>query len=639
MTMSLVIAEGLEQNKCSIIEAGTGTGKSFAELIPTLLAVVRHNILNRDNPMKLIVTTHTITLQSQLYYNDVPFLERVFSDIGLPFKSVLLKGKSNYICLQKLEKALKRNPNEAIKDEFNLLLDSITDEAGNVVQGDKEKLPFQPSETLWECVGGGLESNCDNCRYREEGCFYYHLKDYAEEADVIIGNHFLLMADLIARQKSGYKPGTGIVPDYHVVVIDEAHHLEDVASGFIGFTIDEERVNRTLDRVQALYNFLYKDYQTERRVKALELCHEVKKMVEEIFSITRRALEASDAHSMIWSDKSAFRRIDFSPLEELENYLLFTAVRTNVEALEAKFNSLANRVKVLKEELKQFVYLQNEFDEIYWVDQNGLHKTPAEIASHLREMLFDRHNVVMTSATIKFDKDLSVFARRIGNLQEHEYVSTFMQSPFNYKDNVCFYVPSYALDCGNEGYDAYCVREMYELVKMSKGRAFLLFTSIETMKEYHSILSKEFEKMGYLTLMQGQYDRRVLIEKFKEHGNAVLFGSDTFWEGIDIRGRELSLVVIHKLPFNVPTPVTKAREAILRKQGRDPFLENVVFSAVTKYKQGFGRLIRHEGDKGVFCVLDGRILSKKDSYGKYFLSSMPETQITVDRERTKPFFE
>ena len=151
-----------------------------------------------------------------------------------------------------------------------------------------------------------------------------------------------------------------------------------------------------------------------------------------------------------------------------------------------------------------------------------------------------------------------MFARRIGNLQEHEYVSTFMQSPFNYKDNVCFYVPSYALDCGNEGYDAYCVREMYELVKMSKGRAFLLFTSIETMKEYHSILSKEFEKMGYLTLMQGQYDRRVLIEKFKEHGNAVLFGSDTF--GKDRHKRKRIIISSHtQTSFQRSYPYYQAR--------------------------------------------------------------------------------
>ncbi len=204
---------------------------------------------------------------------------------------------------------------------------------------------------------------------------------------------------------------------------------------------------------------------------------------------------------------------------------------------------------------------------------------------------------------------------------------------------MCFYIPSYALDSGDDGYDEYCLKEMYELVKMARGRAFLLFTSIETMKEYYNILASEFEKMGYLPLMQGKYDRRKLVEMFKKHGNAVLFGSDTFWEGIDIRGRKLSLVIIHKLPFSVPTPVIKAREAILRKQGRNPFLENVVFSAVTKYKQGFGRLIRHEGDRGVFCVLDGRILSKKDSYGKYFLSSMPETQISVDRNKLAPFFE
>lgn len=639
MTMSLVIAEGLETNKSSIIEAGTGTGKSFAELIPTIIWVVRHNKLYPDNPIKLIVTTHTITLQSQLYYNDIPFLERVFEDIGLPFKSVLLKGKANYICLKKLEKAL-RNPKPALKKEFSTLVEAITDEEGNVIQGDKEQLPFQPSEELWEYVGANMESNCDSCKYREEGCFYYHLKNYAEEADVIIGNHFLLMADLIARQKAGYKHGTGLVPDYHVVVVDEAHHLEDVASDFIGFEINEDRFDRVLNKVQTLYNVVYsEDYKNERRVKALDLCHKVKTLAEGVFSVTQRALEQLNTSSMIWSDKSAFRDLDFSPLEELENYLLFTAVRTNVEALEARFNALANQVRTLRKELEEFVSLKDEFNEIYWADTHGLHKTPAEVAPHLREMLFDRHNVVITSATIKFDKDLSVFARRIGNLQEHEYVSTFMQSPFNYKENVCFYIPSYALDSGDDGYDEYCLKEMYELVKMARGRAFLLFTSIETMKEYYNILASEFEKMGYLPLMQGQYDRRKLVEMFKKHGNAVLFGSDTFWEGIDIRGRKLSLVIIHKLPFSVPTPVTKAREAILRKQGRNPFLENVVFSAVTKYKQGFGRLIRHEGDRGVFCVLDGRILSKKDSYGKYFLSSMPETQISVDRNKLAPFFE
>jgi ATP-dependent DNA helicase DinG len=208
-------------------------------------------------------------------------------------------------------------------------------------------------------------------------------------------------------------------------------------------------------------------------------------------------------------------------------------------------------------------------------------------------------------------------------------------------------VPKHALDAPKSGdaealkaYDDYCLNEMYELVKMSRGRAFLLFTSNTAVQQYYNILAPKFEAMGLKCFRQGgDIDRNQMISEFTEHGNAVLFGADTFWEGISVKGRELSLVVIHKIPFAVPNPVSKAREVNIKENGGDTFLEGQVFPAITKYKQGFGRLIRHEDDKGVFCMLDGRIFSKKDRYGIYFLRGTPKTQYAIDRDKLKPFFE
>lgn len=641
-TMSLVIAKALMQNKSAIIEAGTGTGKSFGELAPTVAEIARqnYNVVDPADRKRLFITTHNIALQQQLYDKDVPVVKDVLNSLGLDFKAVLLKGKNNYVCLKKLEKALKR-PTQELLD----LIPYLANDKGEIIIGDKERITVKPTDELWSEISADMETSCEGCPHRTSGaCFYYHCKASAKDADVIIGNQFLLMADLCARYKADFKPNSGLIPDYHMVVIDESHHIEEVASGFLGFKVDPLRIKKILARTRSLFNGELRNYdKQDRRKKGLALCDEIEKQFQIAYDQMIEIMNRDKFKSASFLLDEPLKG-DFKCIEELQELLIFIEVRDLNDDVKKKCNSIASGLQSLKKEILDFQIQGDTSENAYWVyinkeQQAEFNVTPLEVNKYLRKMIFERMPAVLTSATIKFDKDLSFFADKVGCLKDEEYESAFMQSPFDYKSQVCFYIPGDGLASTDEGYDDYCMEEMERLVSMSKGRAFLLFTSYSTMREYYKVLAPKFEAMGYPCLMQGQMERTKMIEVFKAKGNAVLFGADTFWEGIDIRGRELSLVVIQKLPFNPPTPVDKAREVIIRKRGGNPFLENSVFGAVTKYKQGFGRLIRHENDKGVFCVLDTRILSHKATYGKFFLQGTPDTQRTVYREDLPTFFE
>lgn len=647
MQMALIIAKSITENRPAIIEAGTGTGKSFGELVPAAL----YSTLAGK---RILVVTHTIALQQQLYAKDVPTVQDVLGLAGLEFSSVLLKGKGNFVCLKQLGEVIQAD-NPADREHLQKFL-NVAVQDDEVIVGDKEKLPYQPEDDFWGKISPNQNTVCEGCPFYEDGCFMRHNKEKAKTADIIISNHYMLIADLDKRRQNNYKPNSGLLPDYDVVIVDEAHHLEDVASEMLGLHFDIDGIRRTTNRIKRAFNKgAMKNHREDQKKEIIALCDKIISDFDELFQEVLEELNEKRMGATFWE-----RHLDNGYLEllqKLEQMLMYIQVRLERDQRDEQkaMQGLVQSAEKLRAEVESISQLEDEQENIYWVSRqkdffknqtSGFRVTPLEINKYLKEGLFDRLPTILCSATIKFDKDLSFFAKKIGNLEPGTYESLTVNAPFDYKNKVMFYVPDHALDVakssdeeGKQMYDEYCLEEMEELVKISKGRAFLLFTNYTDMRRYHEVLAPIFEEWGYKCFKQGDMDKGQMIEQFTNHGNAVLFGADSFWEGISIDGRELSLVIIHKLPFAVPNPVTQARQVVIKKNGGDPFLEGHVFSAVTKYKQGFGRLIRHEDDMGVFCVLDARIISQREKYGKYFLRSTPDTQKSIYREDLRPFLD
>lgn len=645
VALAQTFAKGLATGRAAFGEAGTGTGKSFATLVPAAIYAALEGT-------RVLVVTHNIALQQQLYDGDIPIVQQVLDLMGLEFKPALLKGKQNFLCTKHLAQEVKTG-SPALKEELKLVLDDIRNENGQIVIGDKDKMSCQPSEALWSKISVHPNTDCSNCPFKSDSCFIEFNKQKAAESNLIISNQFMLMNDLVSRRKNNYAPNSGTLPDYGVVIVDEAHHLEEVASGSMASTVEKFVVDKLIRRMRKAFsdNGPLKDYHFARRQKLNAQVDEVENMYNTLFKIARKRLDEKKYFSNYIEepyeiDHDVVKRL---ALDCLRNKAYIEDFKTQklLDGFASSLDSLHKALVLIQEGVRN-----DDPEFIFWANKQGeegalLTATPLEVNTYLREGLFERMPVLLSSATMKFDSDIDFFAKKVGKLEPHEYESIFIPAPFDYENQVCFYVPRFAKDAPPSGnaelskaYDDYCLNEMYELVKMSKGRAFLLFTSNSYVNQYYEILAPKFEAMGYKCFRQGgDLDRNQMISEFIKHGNAVLFGANTFWEGISVKGRELSLVVVHKIPFDVPNPVSKAREAKIKENGGDIFLEGQVFPAIIKYKQGFGRLIRHEDDKGVFCVLDGRIFSKKDRYGKYFLRGTPKCQRTVDRQDLIPFFE
>lgn len=648
VALAQLIAQSIAEGKAGFGEAGTGTGKSFATLIP---AAIYAALLDK----RVLLVTHNIALQQQLYDGDVPIVTQVLEKLGLEFRPALIKGKGNFICTKNLISEYQKGDTPE-RPELERVLSDIRNEKGEIAIGDKDKMSFQPSDKLWSRISVNQNTDCTNCPFKKDSCFIEHNKEIANQSNLVISNQFMLMNDIDRRRKSDFQPNSGTLPDYDVLIVDEAHHLEEVASSSLGLSLDIGQVNRTFRRIEYFFGKRgpIRDFDSRK--------------LENIRVLTRNAKEAlidmlKEGRKRLIKRKNSFADYitETFPLENdkflfelsleitrLKQFILDIPSQKTMDGLCSSLEGMHNTVLAIQEGVAW-----DDKNNIYWMQRDGeefssLHSTPLEVNSILREALFDRMPVILSSATMKFDSDLHFFAKKVGSLEPDEYNSIFIPAPFKYDEQVCFYVPADALDCPSskdgpeamQEYDEYCMNEMYQLVQMSRGRAFLLFTSNVTLNNYYERLAPLFEEMGYKCFRQGgDLDRNQMIEQFTKHGNAVLFGSSTFWEGISVKGRELSLVVMHKIPFDVPNPISKAREVKIKENGGNVFLESQVFPAIIKYKQGFGRLIRHEDDKGVFCVLDGRIFSKKESYGKYFLRGTPRTTYAVEKHYLTPFFE
>ena len=669
------VADCFNRNKIGIVEAGTGTGKSFSYLLPSIL----WSLVNKE---KVIISTNTINLQEQLFYKDIPQLRKM---TGIDFKWCLIKGRANYVCLRKVE-SVKRELNFLNRKEQEFL-EEIIQWVGNTPEGSKSELEYIPKENVWEMV------RCDadqctrvKCSYFSR-CFFYKARKKASYSNIVIANHHIVMTDIILRKITENYTTSAILPHFQRIIFDEAHHLEDVATSNMGMEISRFRLSKIFSRIlkgrkkgkkSGLLPFIEKLIYSSRKIPqdkkhlvlrelgdevipALsELQQEADPLFKEIEKVFTGFLKPSSENtkfritfdiknSDFWMNsaiplikelcgccvRAGGRLKEFLGLLDKEDFLKSDRIKSPVIEL----RSIIMRFESVARDFGFFI--ENEDEHCRWVEfkkggKSGpyvkLGTSPVIVAKELKEFLYGRYKtILMTSATLSIEKDFSFIKNRTGlDLVEKPRVKGLvLESPFNYEQQAFVGIPKRIAEPGTAGYVDMLKEMIFESIKISKGRSLVLFTSYYTLETVWALLKGKIEKMGYTVLKQGELNRYKLLERFKRDSGSVLLATESFWEGIDVKGDSLKLLIITRLPFKVPTePVQVARAEYIEMSGGNPFREYSLPQAVIKFKQGFGRLIRHSNDTGAILVLDQRILLK--SYGKSFIRSLPPSKIVSD---------
>lgn len=620
LQMAEVVVKAIDEERHLIVEAGTGVGKSFAYLAPAIGYATSAS-------KRVVISTNTISLQEQLLRKDIPFLKDV---LPISFKAVLVKGRSNYICLRRWERELKSEG----KDLFDAKEDArdlriIANWLKGTTDGSLSDLERLPSNRVWIRVCSEHD-NClgKRCPYRDN-CFFQKVRKEMQEAHLLVVNHHLFFSDLALKRAK-----VDLLPLYKCVILDEAHNIESVASEHLGVEISNYRVKYLLD---SLYNreknkglLLYLgagkalEYVDQARVQAALLFQDALMSMERVDSPIKRIREPNPFPNYL--DES-LREI-YSSLKELRS-------RAKTKEDELELSSWMNKCMDLTNELSAFLD-QMLKDHVYWLERGGkgykrvvLKSSPINISSELREDLFGKiPTVIMTSATLVTDGSFQYFKSRVGL---EDSLELNVGSPFNYEEQVRLCLAEKMPDPHDAGkYRDKVIEKVKYYLKLTNGKAFVLFTSYKLMNEVHRALRPFLTSQGINSFQQGDgIPRNIMLERFREDINSVLFGTDSFWAGVDVQGESLSNVIITKLPFDVPDhPLTEARSEDIEERGGDPFLEYSLPEAVIRLKQGFGRLIRNKEDKGIIVILDSRLLTR--SYGKVFLNSLPRCRVIVD---------
>jgi ATP-dependent DNA helicase DinG len=608
--MALAVAEAIRDNAILVAEAGTGTGKTFAYLVPALLA-----------GGKVVISTGTKNLQDQLFQKDLPMVRDA---LKAPVSVALLKGRSNYVCHYHLGLAQSNGLFKTREDVKHLA--KIVNYAKVTQSGDKSGLADVPeSAPIWMHV----TSTRDNCLGQEcpnhTECFVLKARKEAMEADIVVVNHHLFFADVMLRDEGVAE----LLPACNTVIFDEAHQLPETASLFFGESLSTSQLfDLSQDsRIEALSNA--KDF------AALPVaCDELDKASRDFRLVFKKeGRMAAEATENFKDFAPALKKLG-EKLGNLRDLLEKQAERS--EGLE----NCHQRAQALAEQIKH--WQEGDVPEtVRWLEvfhhSLQLNTTPLSIADIFAKQLAGHPRAwIFTSATLAVKGNFSHYQHEMGLTEAR---TACWDSPFNYPEQALLYVPNGLPEPNTEGYTDAVVQAALPLIEASKGRAFLLFTSLRAMQRAYDILQAEFDRKGlpYPLLIQGEGSRNELLTRFREHGNAVLLGSQSFWEGVDVRGEALSLVVIDKLPFAPPDdPVLAARIAELNKQGRNAFMEFQLPRTIINLKQGAGRLIRDETDRGVLMICDPRLISKH--YGKRIWQSLPPFKRTRVEAEAVAFF-
>lgn len=609
--MAQAIAQAITANGQLIAEAGTGTGKTFAYLVPALLA-----------GGKVIISTGTKNLQDQLFQRDLP---TVRDALKVPVSIALLKGRSNYVCHYHLERTQSDGRFTTREDARHLA--KIVKYAKITQSGDKSGVNDVPENAL---IWMQVTSTRDNCLGQEcphhKDCFVLKARKEAMRADVVVVNHHLFFADLMLRDEGLAE----LLPACNTVIFDEAHQLPETASLFFGESISTSQIIELARDVRLEAAISAKDFAA--LPTATDSLDKAARDLRLVFKQSEGRMTAIAIENLSgWADAMA---VLIDKLKQINSLLEKQAERS--EGLE----SCWQRGQVMAQKILQWQD-KEQVEMVRWLEifhqSVQLNTTPLSIAEIFSKQINGHPRAwIFTSATLTVKQNFSHYQSEMGLLEAQ---TACWDSPFNYPEQALLYVPQNMLDPNNPGYTEAVVLAALPLIEASKGRAFLLFTSLRAMQRAHEILTAEFErkKLDFPLMLQGEGSRNELLSRFREHGNAILLGSQSFWEGVDVRGEALSLVVIDKLPFAPPDdPVLAARLAQITSQGRNAFMEYQLPRTVINLKQGAGRLIRDETDRGVLMICDPRLIAK--SYGKRIWQSLPPFKRTRDLSEAVDFF-
>jgi ATP-dependent DNA helicase DinG len=669
LRMASVVAEAFNQDKVVLVEAGTGTGKSLAYLVPSILWAVRNN-------QRVVISTNTINLQEQLIRKDLPFLAR---NSQIEFKAVLVKGRSNYVCLRKLEHA-EAEPS-LFPDEATAELTTIIEWSKSCQDGCRSDLSFTPRGSTWEEVCCEADQcSRSKCKHFNR-CFFYRARRDASAAKILVVNHALLLSDIVLRKETGYD-ATAILPPFTRLIFDEGHHLEDVATSHLSLFISRGAILKQLHRLVPLKaarsglltiisNRLARDLPESQEALYTELSallethllpksHDVGVLTESTMDWLALAVEREAG-----GEGGRERKLRITPEVERRQFwqdccqrvkALADAVGDYTSALRTLVRRCGDLPDKLKEKLADqlldtagiegrlqamadgLLFFVNAPEEYCcWIETSSGHRgvqarlcaAPLDISGQVKETILDRlKTIIVTSATLTVGGDFKYLKKRtgFGLLPKERLKELQLASPFDYASQVFVAVPDDMPEPTGQGYREALEERILRAVSISKGGAFILFTSYDLLNKVYSALLPDLAKLGLTALKQGETGRHTLLAHFRKDHNAVLFGTDSFWEGVDVKGEALRLVIITRLPFQVPTePVQQARSEQVEASGGDSFREFSIPQAVIKFRQGFGRLIRSRDDRGAVMILDRRITTK--GYGKTFLRSLPDTDL------------
>ena len=636
LQMAQAVEQALEEKRHLIVEAGTGTGKTLAYLVPVIRSGKR-----------VIISTGTKNLQEQLFYKDVPFLEQAFYGGAATRLSVCyMKGRNNYLCRKKLYD-LTDQPVLTGLDEIEQYR-AISAWEKNTATGDRAELAELPEASLlWH----KLDARADACIGQKcsefERCFITEMRRRAMESDIIIVNHHLFFADLAIKLQADGAPDAGILPEAGAVIFDEAHELEDVAANYFGISVSSLRVEELARDVEQAMQ--------QNKMMSASISGAIGSLRERsqlFFSL----LPAGDGR-FAFDGRREFLEENGDEFSGLNQSL--TRLAGELEGLQQKPEEIFNFVRRAQEiqVQLQFALESEDRNTVFWIERRGgafppqrhrdtekakqnfkgrqhvfLQATPIDVGPIIRECLWAKLDcAVLTSATLAVNGGFDYIRKRLGFEHARELV---LPSHFDYQSQAVLYVPPDLPDPRTPQFTLKATEQIRKLLEITRGRAFVLFTSYAQMNDIHQRLLGEIE---FPLLKQGDAPKSALLEEFRLTPNAVLFATSSFWQGVDVQGEQLSCVIIDRLPFAVPTdPVVAARVKSIDADGGNAFFQYQVPSAVITLKQGFGRLIRSLHDRGLLVLLDNRILKKQ--YGRTFVDSLPNYRKTTDLRVVEEFF-